>query len=202
MEEKRDLRIEKTYLALNNAFIKLLEEKKFENITVNELCEKAMIRRATFYKHFADKYEYYTFFVREQKKKFEAESLHLRQTKGPYEYYLSVTRSIIRFLGRHDKMVEKFFESSILPQLLGIVADEIVSTMSTKLHEDIQRGYSLPVAPEILASFYTGGLIQTVRLWLVQKDKISEDDLIAQIEKIFKAFQPAISYYDPLMSDI
>ena len=61
MEPKLDLRIQKTYLSLHNAFTELLEEKKFEEFTVNELCERAMIRRNTFYKHFADKYEYFTF---------------------------------------------------------------------------------------------------------------------------------------------
>ena len=61
MEKKLDLRIQKTYQALHNAFTILLEEKNFEEITVNELCDAAMIRRTTFYKHFADKYEYFQF---------------------------------------------------------------------------------------------------------------------------------------------
>ena len=65
MEKNLDLRIQKTYLDLHNAFTDLLEQKHFENITVNELCEKAMIRRTTFYKHFADKYEYFTFYMKE-----------------------------------------------------------------------------------------------------------------------------------------
>ena len=65
MEKKTDLRIQKTYLALQNAFEALLEEKRFEELTVNELCDKAMIRRTTFYKHFADKYEFFAFYIRE-----------------------------------------------------------------------------------------------------------------------------------------
>ena len=65
MDEKMDLRIRKTYLSLHNAFVALLEEKRFEDITVNELCDQAMIRRTTFYKHFADKYEYFTFYIKE-----------------------------------------------------------------------------------------------------------------------------------------
>ena len=65
MAEKMDLRIRKTYLALHNAFTELLEEKRFEEFTVNELCDRAMIRRTTFYKHFADKYEYFTFYMKE-----------------------------------------------------------------------------------------------------------------------------------------
>ena len=50
-----DLRIIKTRKALCDAFIILLGEKPFEDITVNELCKKAMVRRATFYQHFEEK---------------------------------------------------------------------------------------------------------------------------------------------------
>ena len=49
MEEKTDLRIRKPYKALCDAFVTILEEKKFDDLTVNELCDEAMIRRATFY---------------------------------------------------------------------------------------------------------------------------------------------------------
>ena len=49
MEKKMDLRIQKTYLSLPQAYTELLDEEKFEDFTINELCERAMIRRTTFY---------------------------------------------------------------------------------------------------------------------------------------------------------
>lgn len=61
MKDKYDLRIIRTYKSLTEAFLQLMSEKHFEDITVNELCKKAMIRRTTFYKHFADKYEFFRF---------------------------------------------------------------------------------------------------------------------------------------------
>ena len=70
MEQKTDLRILRTYRSLNEAFTGLMEEKRFEDITVGELCERAMIRRTTFYKHFADKYEYFTFYIKEMRESF------------------------------------------------------------------------------------------------------------------------------------
>ena len=47
-----DLRIQKTYAALTRAFTDLLKVKSFEQITVRELCDAAMVRTATFYNHF------------------------------------------------------------------------------------------------------------------------------------------------------
>ena len=58
-----DLRIEKTYRLLLAAFTKLLEQYRYEDVTVAMLCDEAMIRRTTFYKHFADKAEFFAFFV-------------------------------------------------------------------------------------------------------------------------------------------
>ena len=59
MEKPLDLRIQKTYQSLIGAFLQLLKEKPFETITVHEICDMAMVRRATFYKHFGDKYEFF-----------------------------------------------------------------------------------------------------------------------------------------------
>ena len=55
---KEDLRVRKTYEALETAFVSLLGEKGFDKISVRELCERAKIRTATFYTHFSDKYDY------------------------------------------------------------------------------------------------------------------------------------------------
>lgn len=58
MSEKYDLRIVKTRKALFDAFLELVSEKPFDAITVNEICKRALVRRATFYNHFADKYDF------------------------------------------------------------------------------------------------------------------------------------------------
>ncbi|MCQ5134247.1 TetR/AcrR family transcriptional regulator, partial [Coprococcus eutactus] len=62
--QNQDLRIRKTYAALTQAFQTLLVQKEFIKISVNELCELAMIRRPTFYKHFLDKYDFLNFFIK------------------------------------------------------------------------------------------------------------------------------------------
>lgn len=55
--KKEDLRIIKTNRALLNAILTLLGRRNFGNITVNEICEEALVSRATFYSHFNDKYD-------------------------------------------------------------------------------------------------------------------------------------------------
>lgn len=48
--KKDDLRIRRTYKLLSESLLDLLSENKFEDISVTDICEKAMIHRTTFYK--------------------------------------------------------------------------------------------------------------------------------------------------------
>lgn len=51
-----DRRTKRTKKLLTEAFIELLSEKKLNEITVKELCDKADINRGTFYLHYQDIY--------------------------------------------------------------------------------------------------------------------------------------------------
>ena len=55
---RTDKRVARTYNNLFTALLMLLSEKSFDNITVTDLCEKADIHRATFYKHFTGKHDF------------------------------------------------------------------------------------------------------------------------------------------------
>ena len=52
-----DKRIIKTKRNIKKTMISMLSEKSFEEVTVNELCEKAETSRITFYTHYSDKTE-------------------------------------------------------------------------------------------------------------------------------------------------
>jgi AcrR family transcriptional regulator len=82
MEHKDDLRVRRTKKALNEAFIKLLSEKPFEDITINELCDTAGVRRATFYKHYSDKFGFLTAYTRALRDKFDSETEEDNTTEG------------------------------------------------------------------------------------------------------------------------
>jgi len=55
-DEKLDPRVKRTRSMLLQSFESLLAEKNFENISVQDVTDKAQVNRATFYAHFQDKY--------------------------------------------------------------------------------------------------------------------------------------------------
>ena len=59
-EEQTDLRIRRTHHFLQEAMGELITEKGFEAIAVGDIAQRAMINRATFYRHYQDKYDLVT----------------------------------------------------------------------------------------------------------------------------------------------
>ena len=49
-----DRRVQKTRQAIQNAFVELITEKNYPEITVKEIADRANVNRKTFYNHYAD----------------------------------------------------------------------------------------------------------------------------------------------------
>jgi AcrR family transcriptional regulator len=64
-EKHVDLRIRRTKKMLQDAFMALMAEKSFQDITVQHITERAMVNRGTFYDHFNDKYALAEYSLRE-----------------------------------------------------------------------------------------------------------------------------------------
>jgi Transcriptional regulator len=54
---KIDRRITKTQESLKNAILELMSEKSFDDITIQELSDRANVSRGTVYLHYLDKYD-------------------------------------------------------------------------------------------------------------------------------------------------
>lgn len=54
-EQTEDRRIQRTRQTLKVAFMELLQERGWEQIRVQDICDRANVGRSTFYNHFVDK---------------------------------------------------------------------------------------------------------------------------------------------------
>ncbi len=52
-----DLRVRRTRKLLWEALMALIAERDFDSLSVNDICDRAMVHRTTFYNHYADKYD-------------------------------------------------------------------------------------------------------------------------------------------------
>ena len=184
MDNKLDLRLQKTYLALQNAFTQLLDEKRFDELTVNELCDRAMIRRTTFYKHFADKYDYFAFYIRDM---VSAPQHHLPADVAVGDvntYILYMSRELLHFLHSHERMVCNIKNSSMFPLLLSILLEQITGDIMMILHRICPELEDPSKKQEAIAAFYAGGILNCYFLLMREDASVDEKlflDVVGQI---------------------
>lgn len=198
MEKKQDLRITKTYMALTKAFLEMMEERPFEAIKVNELCDRALVRKSTFYKHFADKYELLAFIVRETQQRFDSEIVEsLEEMQNPTAYYSAFIHSIFDFMSQNARLLQSAMKSNSFTLITNILSEQVTPHIRAKLREDLRNGYKMPASPEIMASFFIGAVMESAKYWLNSGKNLAEEDLIEQIHGLILSVYKAENDLSP-----
>lgn len=188
MEKKMDLRVYKTYTALTTAFIQLLEKKSFDDITIQELCELATIRRATFYKHFTDKYEFFVFMIKCLETQFYEKNPDLLTHQRSKYHYIKLIHYTLDFISHNEALVKSIFKNSVSAPLLSLLTQQTTKILEENLKEDIKHGAVFPASPEVLASFMIGAFIHTISWWISTDMQMPKETLVKQLIDIIDKF--------------
>lgn len=199
-----DLRIEKTYRALLSAFASLLETHRYEDVTVAMLCDEAMIRRTTFYKHFADKAELFSFFIDNLRmnllKYGEAKgagerTLDRTRATGTFDYAsddagITILQGLVDFMLEREALVDNIFKSSMTGMMMLVMTDKVAEV----IRERYARVFTASdgdaaVTLEAGSEFAAGGIIRLLEMWWVSgHSKAGEHELItmasAMVERV------------------
>ncbi len=184
MKFNEDARVRKTKARLNASLRALLSEKSFEDITINELCEVSGIRRATFYKHFSDKYAFLKYFVGSLRSLFDAKLERRAKTESTSAYYVEYLRALVDFLTENEKMVKNALESSALPAFIEVIKQKNYEDTCEKLRESAAGGLKLAASIEITAAMMTGAVAEAIIRWFRGGKSISKECLIQETSSI------------------
>lgn len=170
-----DLRTRKTYTSLKSAFLELLEKNRFEDITVQQLCQSAQIRRATFYTHFADKYDFLAFFIQEMREEFVERIQHVDPVSyDKKDYYDLMFHELLQFFKDRPQLVNNIKNSQMLSIMSDIFAQEVQKSVYHFLEETYQEDKK---TLEMKAYFYAGGLLQLLLLWIREPEHFPVDQI-------------------------
>ncbi|GLB46418.1 hypothetical protein WR164_03970 [Philodulcilactobacillus myokoensis] len=164
-----DLRIKKTYKALINAFLELIQQKSFKEISIQELCDHALVRRATFYHHFKNKEAFANFITNYFVRQIFPENFIKRTVSDTSELTLEETyRKYIKFLfeyiDRHKKLIDSLNLSQTLPIVIDALSDNLVDFYKKYLKVRNKRDDILQnVDPNLMANYIAGGLISALK---------------------------------------
>lgn len=177
IEKKADLRLRRTYKLLTEALMSLLEEKSFVEIRVTDICDRAMVNRTTFYKHFEDKYHLLEFCIKEIQKNFNEVDIAYYGFDDPKQYCMNMLRNVLAYLSANKNkwllIMTKNNNESIITVFHKLVVMDIVSNLA--YYE--QKGITYPIPVPVIAEFHAGALISLSRWWLENNLSISAEEL-------------------------
>lgn len=156
MSRKDDLRITKTYKALLDSMLVLLNQRNFNAITINDLCSEALISRATFYTHFNDKYDLLKYFLAELRKNI---------VKDVYNYE-ELAIEINGFVALNKKMIKNTFKEANNETLMIVqefIADIIAISLKKSNKNDLTPNHIM------LLNFCVGGVINHLT-WIAENN--------------------------------
>ena len=156
---------------------------------MNELCDEATIRRATFYKHFADKYDFFSFFIRQKQDQFISQAKEETPPNGIYAYTLYLTKRSILYFKEHESLIQNILKSDMSASPLDIFNEEIHSNILSNLKEHQQRSCTFSVSPELLASFLSGGIFSTIRNSVLQPQLFNTDTIMENMSKVLTCLE-------------
>ncbi|RJG35105.1 TetR/AcrR family transcriptional regulator [Staphylococcus haemolyticus] len=177
---KQDLRVQKTHQALITSFSDLLQTKSFEQITVQDLCAKANVRRSTFYRHFNDKYDLLNHVVGTLIDYFRELYLPDINPDNPRHFFEKLMRDALTFIHDNKGIVRSVITLNFYGEVYTIFYEQIYKAVQKQIEFDRQSG-QFYVDVTIYGEFLTGGILSVITNWIQHGQQQSIDKVTKEI---------------------
>jgi AcrR family transcriptional regulator len=165
-EQLPDLRVRRTRKLLWEALLAEMSECAFEDITVTDICARAMVHRTTFYKHYEDKYA----LLEQGMRQMYDELVEHAQHAPPDVYSLDDPPPYFIRLFEHVAERQQFYRlmlcSEGVPRFQRLVKDyvaEVVESRAAGVISSHQPAWA-PLAMHV--QFFSGAVLSLLAWWL------------------------------------
>lgn len=182
-----DLRVQRTRKMILEAFVKLVEEKGFEQLTVQDIADEAMINRATFYAHYKDKQDVFDQIfdtavlaftsVLEPEQLMQGNRIKLKRI----EFILTNIYHQIHENRKFFQIVMASAGNEVLRKKLADVLDEQYYHIFSKLQI---KENELEVPIDFIIEYMTSIFIGTLHWWITADTDMTDDQLAKLVIKL------------------
>lgn len=178
MSNTDDLRVKRTRKLITQAFFALLRKKKFEKISIQEIADYAMINRATFYAHYADKQNLYDSLiddflidfvsVLDETNPIEGNNVHVKDIETMLTRFYDFVRENPEIT---QIIIDKSQDEALITRFLNILNERYVELFA-KL-EVREQGVKVP--NDFVVSYITAILVGTLKWWTTNETMKAKD---------------------------
>src|SRR5215216_2706748 len=186
-----DLRVRRTRKLLQKALLEAASEKGFAHVTVSDITERAMVNRATFYRHYEDKYDLLTRYMEELSELIAADEGENDLGKQPVQFVDAPPPGMVKVL-RHIQTNADFYRV-----MLGKQGDPAYCAQTFRNY--IEQGYRRilssqaseldPSRPpiDLTVSYILGAGVSAIVWWLETNQASSPEQMAVWLYQLSMA---------------
>ena len=141
-----DLRQRKTRALLVKALAELMEERPFSELSVVDICSRAMVHRTTFYAHFNDKRELLSYLLSQLEQECVETCLPKEEMTSPKDYFLTAAKNTLEFFQNRRSLYLACLNSGMEAEvhvLSDRAAQELCLQLSRPAFRDAVHRYTI-----------------------------------------------------------
>jgi AcrR family transcriptional regulator len=174
--EQGDLRVRRTHKLLWEALMAEMAERPFEQISVSDICERAMVHRTTFYKHYEDKYALLEQGMRQMYDALLAEAEHLPPSAYSVEQPPPYFVRLFEHVAQHERFYRLALGGDGIGRFQRLLRNYLSGKVAHTLREEHTAGaLQFPIA--IHAHYMAGAIISVLAWWLEQDMPLSSREM-------------------------
>ena len=185
VDKKEDMRQRRSKQHLTEALLGLMEEQPYGEITVVDICQRAMVHRTTFYAHFEDKNDLFQYILRNMMDRFSKGRAKIEQERGLREGVRDEFLKVLEFFHAHRRLRAVGMGGPGSPELRMMeeaIAEVLERFILEKGDPSFREGNAN--AAQVWSHFYAGAVMSTVNWWLENDMPLSEREMAALMEKV------------------
>jgi AcrR family transcriptional regulator len=165
-EVQEDLRVRRTHKLLWEALMTELSQRPFEEITVKEICERAMVHRSTFYKHYEDKYALLEQGMRQMYDALVAEVVHAPPSAFSVDHPPPYFVRVFEHVAAHQQFYKLMLCGEGIGRFQKLVKDYIAEQALAKVRELPPANQHFAFPPAMQVHFFAGAFLSLLAWWL------------------------------------
>ena len=166
--QKQDRRTRRTRQLLQDAFVALLKEKRYEDVSVQDIIERADVARSTFYVHYVDKEDLLVgrLGVFASNLGVHADGLKREENKGNS---LLSTLGWFRHIQAQSDLLKIIAKDPAMDLAMKTLHGILLEDMQMRIQNHLPENENASIPPSLAVDYLAGSLMTLLKWWVKQR---------------------------------
>ncbi|MFS0559693.1 TetR/AcrR family transcriptional regulator [Terribacillus sp. 179-K 1B1 HS] len=181
-----DLRVKKTLLGIENSFLELLKLKDFSKITIQQIADRAMINRATFYLHYIDKFDLLEKLIQKRMDRIlniYRPAAHLTEGILYKDCFLNTIKYVFQLVEEDSEFYELLIKRDEVENLKYRFESAILHVFQERFRELFGQ-QALPLPRDILLTFLSAAISSMLYWWVANNKPYTPEQMASFIVQL------------------